>query len=258
MTTAPHQLAGNAAFAAGLLDPDMPEPAFVADAMGNPAPRRYGVYRNNVVISLMEGMRAAFPAVAAIMGQESFDKVARNYIFRHPPRSPMMQALGRDFSDFLGRFPPLAEARYLADLARLERLFLDALHAADAEPLAPADLAALAASGDVDPVFSSHPALGLIASRWPVASLLSFREGPPAEPVDLATPEYAMVTRPQYEVMVTAVDEASFDLATRLAAGETLGEAAGEVMERHPGFDLGGAIALFLQAGAFRRPYSTE
>lgn len=98
----------------------------------------------------------------------------------------------------------------------------------------------------------------MIASRWPVASLLAFREGPPDEPVDLAVAECAMVTRPHFDVMVTALDEASFDLATRLAAGETLGEAAGAVMERHPDFDLGAAIALFLQAGAFRRPYATE
>ena len=71
---------------------------------GGPAPRRYGVYRNNVVISLMEALRGAFPSVLAIMGEENFARVARNFVAVHPPRSPMMQRYGEAFPVFPRRF----------------------------------------------------------------------------------------------------------------------------------------------------------
>ncbi len=94
----------NPAFAAALLDPDIAIPAEVTGPDGGPATRRYGVYRNNVVVSLMEALRGSFPSVLAIMGEENFARVARNFVASHPPRSAMMQRYGEEFRKFPRRF----------------------------------------------------------------------------------------------------------------------------------------------------------
>lgn len=249
----PSLRAGNGSFAAGLLDPDIAAPGNVIDMDRDAAPKRYGVYRNNVVVGLMEAMRSAFPSVREIMGDASFDRVARNFIAMHPPRSAMMQAYGQEFGDFIDIFPPMREARYLADVARLERLFLDAFHAADADPLAAGDLAGLDSEESLALTFAPHPALGAIASRWPVASLFAFRDGRPENAIDLGSAEAVMVTRPAFDVFVTTLDAGAFALLELLASGEPLGSAAGAVLEKHPETDIAASLALFLQAGAFRR-----
>lgn len=48
-------------FAAGLLDPDIAIPDFVGGRGPGVADRRYAVYRNNVVVGLIDALKAAFP-----------------------------------------------------------------------------------------------------------------------------------------------------------------------------------------------------
>ena len=50
------------AFAAALLDPARAAPAAVAGPKGKAARKRYDVYRNNVTVSLVNALAAAFPA----------------------------------------------------------------------------------------------------------------------------------------------------------------------------------------------------
>jgi hypothetical protein len=60
-------------FAAALLDPERTAPAGVVGPDGDPCPKRFAVYRNNVVVVLIEILRAAYPAVRRLVGDEFFD-----------------------------------------------------------------------------------------------------------------------------------------------------------------------------------------
>jgi hypothetical protein len=235
-------------FAAGLLDPDVEAPENLTGPAGAPAIKRYGVYRNNVVVGLMEAMRTAFPSLLAIMGQSDFDVAARNFVYFHPPKSPMMQAYGDEFAAFLAGFPPLAKAPWLADVARAERAFLDAAHAADADPL---DAAALREADAMALTFAPHPALALIRSRYPVHSLFRFRDGAPDSEVDLAQPQCLMVTRPALEATVRELSIVAHDFLARLAAGKTLGDAVADTLQTDPDFNPAEALASAFSSGAF-------
>ncbi len=57
-------------FASALLDPNMPVPAGLVGPDREPSEKRFNVYRNNVVVGLVETLRAAFPAVRRIVGDE--------------------------------------------------------------------------------------------------------------------------------------------------------------------------------------------
>ena len=61
--------------------------------------------------------------------------MARAYALAEPPRSPVLMDYGAGFADFIAGFAPAASLPYLPDVARIERAWREAYHAADAEPL---------------------------------------------------------------------------------------------------------------------------
>ena len=57
------------AFCQALLNADLPAPDFARDPNGALAPKRFAVYRNNVVVSLVEALGAAYPGVKPWWGK---------------------------------------------------------------------------------------------------------------------------------------------------------------------------------------------
>ncbi len=119
-----------AAFTAGLLDPDRPPPDLVLGPKGKAATKRYAVYRNNVTVSLIDALAASFPATQRITGKDFFRAMARFHVRATPPDSPLLFEYGRDFPDFIERYEYAQPMPWLADVARIERAWLDAYHAA--------------------------------------------------------------------------------------------------------------------------------
>lgn len=241
----------NPAFAAALLDPDIAIPAEVTGPDGGPATRRYGVYRNNVVVSLMEALRGSFPSVLAIMGEENFARAARNFVASHPPRSAMMQRYGEEFANFLDAFSPLRSAPYLGDVARVERACIGAFHAADAGCLSTEELAALAPEQTMALRLAPHPAAALVCSNYAIADLFGWRHGRPQGGTDATRPQAMLVTRPLLQVEVHPLTPDQHAFLSMLVAGNTFGEAAGVVLAEDAQFDLSGTFALALTAGLF-------
>ncbi|MFW5654694.1 MAG: putative DNA-binding domain-containing protein, partial [Roseicyclus sp.] len=166
--TADSTAGAQSAFAAALLDPGAPPPPGLTDGRGRPAGRRFDVYRNNVCASLAEALRAAFPAVATLVGEEFFRAMAHVFLRADPPADPRLQLWGGAFPGFLARFEPVAHLPYLADVARLELGLRQSYHAADAAPLPLGDLDA-AEVLDLRPRVA--PATLVLASRFPVLSI---------------------------------------------------------------------------------------
>lgn len=241
----------NSAFGAALLDPDIAIPDGISGPDGGAAPKRFGVYRNNVVVGLMDALAAAFPSVAAIMGEENFARVTRNFIAMHPPRSPVMQLYGEDFPLFLQGFAPLRGAPYLADVASAERAFLNAWHAADAPALDGAEIGALDPAQTAELRFACHPATRLLMSDFPVADLFSWRHGRPDSGIDLGICQGLLVTRPVFDVAVTALTRPQHNFLDQLCAGRSFAEAAEAALEKNRAFDIAGTFAIALGAGMF-------
>ena len=91
-------------FAASVLDPALPMPDGLVGPDGEPDPKRFAVYRNNVRVSLIEALEDAFPAVHRIVGVDFFRAMARGYVMVQPPRSPIMLDYGAGFPDFIRGF----------------------------------------------------------------------------------------------------------------------------------------------------------
>jgi hypothetical protein len=240
------------AFAPALLDPDRPAPSLVSGPNGKAAKQRYAVYRNNVAVSLIDALTAVFPSTMRITGADFFRAMARFHVRATPPSSPLLFEYGHDFPDFIEQYEYAGSMPWLADVARIERAWLDAYHAADAEPLAPRALASIPADGLADTILMPHPAARIVRSRFPaVAIFTANRSDGPVGRIETSGPEDALVTRPHLEVMVRLLPPGGAVFLRSLIVGEPLGAAAAAALAESPEFDLSANIAGMLAAGVF-------
>jgi hypothetical protein len=240
-------------FSSPLLRPEREIPAQIAGPKGKGVVKRYNVYRNNVTVSLIEALAAIYPAVWRITGEEFFRAMARFHIRETPPHSPLLFEYGRDFPAFIAAYEYARDMPWLADVARIERAWLDAYHGADAEPLPPSALAAVPAERLSDLVFVSHPAMRIVRSRFAAVTIFAAnRSGGPFDKINAGEPEDALITRPGFDVDVRRLPPGGVEfLSSLLIGGERLGVAADAALQACPSFDIGAAIAGMIEAGAF-------
>jgi hypothetical protein len=158
-------------FATALLNADKSVPDALTSHTSRVPVKRFAVYRNNVVVSLVNALRTRFPATEKIVGAEFFFAMARLFVTEHPPRSRILSEYGDDFPDFIAHFEPAAELCYLPDVARLEAARTRAYHAADAEPVLPDALAAIDPARIAGMRLTLHPSLQIVRSRHPVVTI---------------------------------------------------------------------------------------
>jgi hypothetical protein len=240
-------------FAEALLDSEQPVPLDLRPRDGSEVARRFAVYRNNVMVGLIDALADIFPATRAIVGNEFFRAMARIHVAAFPPRSRLMLEYGRDFPGFIQGFEPARKLPYLGCVAKLERAWLDAYHAGDVPPL---DLETLAA---IDPEilgevrFSPHPALRIVRSRYAVVDIFRANRslGIAGERIDGSRPQIALVTRPHLEVRVEWITPACAAFVESIAAGMTLADAVALAATHDANLDLAALLGQAVGAGAF-------
>jgi Putative DNA-binding domain len=241
-----------AVFARALLDPNIATPTTVAGPKSKAAGKRYNVYRNNVTVSLINALAAAFPVTQRITGADFFRAMARFHVRATPPLSPLLFEYGHDFPDFIEHYEYAQSVPWLADVARIERAWLDAYHAADVQPLMPRALASIPPERLADTVLKPHPATRVVRSRFPAVTIFTAnRSEGSSGGVEVVEPEDALLTRPALEVEARRLPPGGAIFLTSLMTGESLGAAASAALSDSPSFDLTANIGGLLEAGAF-------
>jgi hypothetical protein len=212
---------------------------------------RFDVYRNNVAGSLKRALGETFPVVKRLVGDDFFSAMAGVYVRDNIPASPLLFEYGATFADFIDGFEPAGELPYLSDVARLERLWLDAYHAADAVPLKIDALAAIAEDELDDLTLTLHPAAFLFRSAYPVLSIWQAHQR--ADAPDLSAlswqPERMLIVRPALDVALVRLDAAAYAFVAGLAAGQSLGNVCGSLVDIAD-VDPPVHLAQLFQAGA--------
>jgi len=216
--------------------------------------RRFAVYRNNVAVSLVEALATRFPVVQRLVGEAFFRATARAFVAEQPPRSPVLTFYGDAFPDFLAAFPPASGLPWLADVARLEAARTHSYHAADADPLEPAALAAVAERDPDSWGLAPHPALRIVPSEHPVVAIW-LKNQPGAAPGPLAArgPEIALVSRPRLDVRVALAEPGEGAFLAACMAGASFADAAAAALAAVADFDPGRALARILSLGLAAR-----
>ena len=243
------------AFARALFAPREDADACVAALVAQPA---FAVYRNTVTKSCVDALQANFPAVARLVGEAWFRAAAAEYANREPPREPSLLAYGTTFPAFLERFAPAAELPYLADVARIDRLWTESHVAADGLLLRAADLVGI--DGDVlgRAVLEPHP-----AARWawsdgtPLHALWHGNRTPDA--ADAPEREIAwrgegvLLTRPEDAVQWIAIDRAACRFLDACAAGRSVAAAMDAALDADGRADPARIATTLMDAGAIAR-----
>ncbi len=218
--------------------------------------RRLAVYRNNVRHALSSVLEAAFPVVRQLIGAECFTATALAFVVEHPPRRPALYEYGGDFPAFLGRFWPLAELPWLADVARLEWARNEALFAAERELLTPARLAAVPPAELPHLRLAPQPSARWLESPWPIHAIWGAHQpaGGPLEAVDLERAETVLVWRQHGAVRQRLLTGGELALLAAFAAQQPLAEAVDAAGRRDSTFDFATALAKLLSGGVLIDP----
>ncbi len=246
-------MSGQQSFVDALLDPEQPPPAGLTTWNGSDPAARFAVYRNNVVVSLIDALADTYPVTQKLVGEEFFRAMARLFVRAEPPRSRMLAFYGESFPAFIEHFPHAASVPYLADVARLEMLWVRAYHAADSVKLpANAIASALAdADGLPDLRVGFQLSVGLVQSQYAVVSLWAAHQGiADISTIDPYVPENALVFRPHLDVEVIHLNAGAGDLVAHLLQGVSLDAATEQARPTHADFDLADILGLLIRQHA--------
>jgi len=218
--------------------------------------RRMAVYRNNVVHGVIEVLRAAYPAIERLVGADFFAPMAKAYWQDFPPTQPSMSLYGESFADFIAGYGPAADLVYLADVARLDRAWLEAHHAPDTSALDPDQLARLAPDALPQLAPGLHPSVSLCASNWPVYEIWRSNrdDADPARVSLTRRASFALVWRHRGSVHHRALTSADHAFFAALALGQNLQDAAEAAIAIDPDHDaaemFGEALAQSILGGS--------
>lgn len=189
------------------------------------------IYRNNVIHSLTKALEAQFPVVARLVGAEFFGALARDYIRSEPPLQAALTLYGMTMPAFIRNSPACRPLQYLADVATLELLCQQALHAEDAAVLDPRILASVDPELLGDAHLHLHPSATLLQSPFPVHHIReeNLKDEPGSINIEPGTMHYMLVYRKNLEVIVVGLFPAAFKLLWLLWQDKSLLQAWSDV-----------------------------
>jgi len=237
--------AAQSPFTAALLDAARPVPVGLIDPAGRPAGKRFDVYRNNVVVGLIDALRGSFPTIAKLIGEENFNAVAAIYVRQFPPTSALMMYYGAEFPGFLAGFEPLSDYGYLPDVARLELALRHAYHDADATPIDPAQLQRLPTDALMAATLHLAPSLRVVQSEWPILSIWRYNMVAGTPDPEMRA-EDVLITRPEFDPDLALLGAGAAAFLGAVQSGASFAAAC----DKAPDLDLAVLLGQLLQAGA--------
>lgn len=214
--------------------------------------RRLAIYRNNTVEGFLKTLQATFPTIVRLSGEDWFRQIGRQYMRRHPSRSGNIHYVGAHFASFLEVQLAGSSYEYFADVARLEWAYQEVLVAAD-RPVFELSALALVPPADYGALtFSTHPALRLVHSEFPLLAI--WRANQPDAPGDErisldSGPSSVLLIRRNDHVELRELPPAEFALLAALSRGESLERAAERAIETDPGAALDVVLEQIVSLG---------
>lgn len=220
-------------------------------AIDAPASGAVAVYRNTIIHGAVEALRANYPVVEQILGSEMAQQVAVDFATQCPPRRPVLALYGARFAEWLEAQPWIEELSYLPDVARVERLRIESLLAADCEALA-AEGVQQSVEFTGTPVFL-HPAVRFAWLSSPAMSIWLAHQRPIVS--DLAVDwkaEGALFARPEPSVLhAPRIGRAAHRILFGLRLGESLARSIAAAESLYPDEDCAAILAALANLGVF-------
>lgn len=214
----------------------------------------FNVYRNTVLKGCIDALCDNFPSVDRLVGTDWLRAAASIHARQTPPTDARLIFYGEHFADFLDAFEPARELPYLADVARLDRLWLEAFSAPQEPALQLPSLAGMTASD-----LAACNLQPRASTRWqwfgeqPIYSL--WRYNREALPLPEALPwhaEGALLVGHVEGVAWQALDLGGCVFLDACASGKNLDQASALALQAQPDLDFTVLLGNLLDAAAFR------
>ena len=206
---------------------------------------RLRVYRNGFLKACIEALRASYPTVERLVGEERFTALARPYVEAHPPRVASLVEYGEDFPRFVEDACATHRLDYLASFATLDRAWSEVYFSEDDRvAAAPPDLGAGGVPGDAEALLNLRarlaPWVRLTSLPYRVLhAWIRLRQGALGQRTEVRqAPQHILLWRNGADVLHRdlACPEQAF--IAGVAAGRPCGEAAGAALDIDPEFNL--------------------
>ena len=142
-----------------------------ASGVGASPQRGLLVYQSNGHMLAERALRAVYPVLAQMLGEDSFADLARALWHALPPQRGDIAEWGEAMAEFIGASAQLQDVPYLPDVARAEWALHRCASAPDREPTL-ATLALLTTENPQTLTLELAPGALALSSDWPLASLL--------------------------------------------------------------------------------------
>jgi len=240
-------------FMSHLVGADAQPPEYWVQAADLSEAEQIAIYTGSVQGGLIQALADIYPGVATALGRTFFDAMAQRFVSGRPSRSATLDDYGEDFPEFMERFPPLADYRYLCDLARVEWRWHRAFHMRNQSPFDPSQLASLTPEELVSVKFKLLDSLAMVQSDFALDQLwIMCREQSAQQEATLeleARPTTLVVYRSGLDVLIQVADVPTFDALQSIKNGVPFGTICDALLSNHPQADINTILATMVQHG---------
>ena len=212
---------------------------------------RIRVYSDAYYFRLRDVLREDFPRVAAMLGPEQFDEIARGYLAAFPSEQPSVRYLGRALAGFLRLRKDLPN--WLADLADLEWARVEVFDAPDSECATIDDLVCVPPEAWPAIRFSAIPSLQTLLAQYPVHQVWS---GGKSLDMTAAETSLRIWRKNDYQVLHAPMDKRESAALEKMISGEpfaALCEAFADLPESEAAQNATGLLARWIEDGIIGR-----
>jgi hypothetical protein len=191
-----------------------------------PLATRLRIYSDAYYSRLTEALASNFPALAELIGEKDFERLAAQYIATHDSRFASIRYYGDELAQFLATEPRYRPMPLLADLARWEWTMAAVFDAADADPV---DAGALSGKAPVDWAtmrLTFHPSVHVLESAWNAPQIWKAVMEGSARPAAAVSREPVswLLWRQEMKERYRALGSAEEDALATALSGETFGD----------------------------------
>ncbi|MDO6686070.1 MULTISPECIES: HvfC/BufC N-terminal domain-containing protein [unclassified Agarivorans] len=184
------------------------------------------IYQNNYVLSLSEALRATYPTVEKLVGEDYFKHCAKAFILQHGHNQGDLNLFGEGFNTFLQAQEALNALPYLPDIALLDwHIEQTAGQAIPTSTFSIADLQSITAEQLGNAVLHLAPHQSLLASEFPLFTIYQMVQHDQVEQVELEQHDHILLTKQaNFEVQIEQVSATAFAFLKHSQQGLPLGQ----------------------------------
>lgn len=206
------------------------------------------IYQNNVLTCMTQALLDTYPLIAALLGEDYFRLVSKEYIKHYPSRSGNLHDYGEYLSHFLAEYPSLKNLPYLADVATFEWTCHTLYFAAEAAPFDKEKLANMAPSTYHALHFILHPASRVMKFHYPLLDIIALCKNKIAEISQFDDAVlHLLIIRRELDISLHPLTVADYTFLHALQEGCVLADALDATLHIDANFKLDAKLAEWIQ-----------